>query len=265
MWSGLPGTSARRRAGRFHPAIPRDQAQLTQSGPTQDDISERSPNAHSGGAGRFVPELEHAAREGRRGTWHSAQPGRISPEEVTAARHPSTGSAVPRAVTGCHLFGSAEGAAVANHDPPSGSRGCGSGVAEANKWLTALRAPYRLSGAPFISSTVGAVADPEVIICRTNAEAFVQARVALDAGRRVALAGGAADLKALAGAALDLQAAGSKGHGSPGRVPGYGAPYVRRRASPSVGGHSCDRPCSRPLRSAFACFMRPSAPAVIRD
>lgn len=83
---------------------------------------------------------------------------------------------------------------------------------EANKWLTALRAPYRLSGAPFISSAVGRVPDPEVIICRTNAEAFLQARAALESGRRVALAGGATDLKALAGAAFDLQAAGTTSH-----------------------------------------------------
>ena len=83
---------------------------------------------------------------------------------------------------------------------------------EANKWLTTLRAPYRLSGASFISSAVGIVPDPEVILCRTNAEAFVQARAALEAGRRVALGGGAADLKALASAALDLQAAGATDH-----------------------------------------------------
>ncbi|MBV9445882.1 MAG: UvrD-helicase domain-containing protein [Streptosporangiaceae bacterium] len=79
---------------------------------------------------------------------------------------------------------------------------------EANKWLNTLAAPYRLSGTPLVESTVGTVADPQVVLCRTNAEALVQARGLLDAGRRVALAGGGGDIRSLAVAALDLQAAG---------------------------------------------------------
>jgi hypothetical protein len=85
---------------------------------------------------------------------------------------------------------------------------------EANKWLTALGAPYRLKGVRPQGSVVGDVANPEVIVCRTNAEAYIQARAAMDAGRRSALGGGAAsELKALAAAALDLQAAGRTGYG----------------------------------------------------
>jgi hypothetical protein len=104
---------------------------------------------------------------------------------------------------------------------------------EANKWLTTLRAPYRLSGASFISSAVGTVTDPQVVICRTNAEAFVQARAALQAGRRVALGGGAADLKALAGAALDLQAAGSTNYAELAAFRAWGAVqnYIRTDAA----------------------------------
>ena len=79
---------------------------------------------------------------------------------------------------------------------------------EANKWLDMLDAPYRLSGAPSMESTVGAVVNPQVVLCRTNAEALIQARGFLEAGRRVALAGGAEDIRSLAIAALDLQAAG---------------------------------------------------------
>jgi hypothetical protein len=83
---------------------------------------------------------------------------------------------------------------------------------EANKWLTALRAPFRLSGNPSAVSAVEPVTDPQVILCRTNAEAFLQARSAVEAGQRAALGSGAADLKHLAGAALDLRAAGQTNH-----------------------------------------------------
>jgi hypothetical protein len=89
----------------------------------------------------------------------------------------------------------------------------GPGIAtEANKWLGALGAPYRLAGVSE-ESAVGPVTDPQVIVCRTSAEAFAQARAAVDAGRKAALAGSsAADLKGPAQAALDLQAAGQTGH-----------------------------------------------------
>ncbi|HXL95704.1 MAG TPA: UvrD-helicase domain-containing protein [Streptosporangiaceae bacterium] len=79
---------------------------------------------------------------------------------------------------------------------------------EANKWLETLGAQLRLSGTPQITSTVGAVADPHAILCRTNAEAFLQARTAVDAGRRAALAGGGREIGMLAQAALELQATG---------------------------------------------------------
>ena len=79
---------------------------------------------------------------------------------------------------------------------------------EANKWLDMLDAPYRLSGTALLESTVGTVIDPQVVLCRTNAEALIQARAFLEAGRRVALAGGGGDIRSLAVAALDLQAAG---------------------------------------------------------
>jgi hypothetical protein len=83
---------------------------------------------------------------------------------------------------------------------------------EANKWLATLQAGYRLAGLPAIPSVVGTVNTPQVVVCRTNAEAFTQARAFLSAGRRTGFGGGARDLKYLAGAALDLQAAGRTNH-----------------------------------------------------
>jgi hypothetical protein len=85
-------------------------------------------------------------------------------------------------------------------------------AAEANKWLAALNARYRLAGLPAIPSVVGTVMLPQVVVCRTNAEAFTQVRAMLGSGRRTAFGGGAKDLKYLAGAALDLQAAGRTNH-----------------------------------------------------
>jgi hypothetical protein len=85
-------------------------------------------------------------------------------------------------------------------------------AAEANKWLEVLWARYRLAGLPSISSTVGPVSDPQVIMCRTNAEAFVQARAPLKTGRRVALKTATSDLRDLAGAAMDLQSGGRCSH-----------------------------------------------------
>src|ERR1700678_3126998 len=71
----------------------------------------------------------------------------------------------------------------------------GSAVAhEANNWLEVLGGPFLLSGSPQIASAVGPVDVPDAIVCRTNAEALVQARLALAAGRRVALAGGGAEV-----------------------------------------------------------------------
>ena len=81
-------------------------------------------------------------------------------------------------------------------------------AAEANQWLRCLGAQFQLSGTPRINSLVGAVADPNAILCRTNAEALEQARAALEAGRHVRLAGDGGDIRQLAHAALELQAAG---------------------------------------------------------
>jgi len=89
----------------------------------------------------------------------------------------------------------------------------GSAVAdEANKWLRVLGAPFMLAGDSRITSVIGPVDTPHAVVCRTNAEALLQARAALDAGRRVALAGGGQEVRQLAHAALELKASGRTAH-----------------------------------------------------
>jgi AAA domain/UvrD-like helicase C-terminal domain len=77
---------------------------------------------------------------------------------------------------------------------------------EANKWLTVLAAPLRLSGYDQIPSTVGPAADPDAILCRSNAGAMARVIEAAEKGRAVALVGGGGDIQRMARAALDLQA-----------------------------------------------------------
>lgn len=76
---------------------------------------------------------------------------------------------------------------------------------EANKWLAQIDTPLRLSGNPVKPSQLTSVARPDVVLCRTNAEAMRQVMSMLAAGLRVALAGGGAAIRGLAEAAADLQ------------------------------------------------------------
>ncbi|GAA4439674.1 UvrD-helicase domain-containing protein [Phytohabitans houttuyneae] len=76
---------------------------------------------------------------------------------------------------------------------------------EANKWLEILDAPLRLRGFEQIGSTIGPLAAPAAILCRTNAETVSQVMAAAKAGRRAALVGGGADIRRLAEAAIDLK------------------------------------------------------------
>lgn len=85
-------------------------------------------------------------------------------------------------------------------------------AAEANKWLSILGAQLRLRGFDRIRSTVGELALPDAILCRTNAEAVRQASAAIASGRRVALVGGGDDIRKLAEAAIDLQAGRGTAH-----------------------------------------------------
>lgn len=85
-------------------------------------------------------------------------------------------------------------------------------AAVANRVLGALDAPLRITGLDSIDSTVGPVPDPDVILCRTNATAVSTVLGMQQAGRRVALVGGATEVVAFARAALELQQKGWTPH-----------------------------------------------------
>jgi ATP-dependent exoDNAse (exonuclease V) beta subunit len=85
-------------------------------------------------------------------------------------------------------------------------------AAEANKWLQLLDAPLRLRGFDRISSTVGPVACPDAVLCRTNAEAVRQVLAGVDQARRVALVGGGEQIRRLAQAAISLKAGRGTDH-----------------------------------------------------
>ncbi|WP_267244394.1 UvrD-helicase domain-containing protein [Streptomyces sp. PR69] len=76
---------------------------------------------------------------------------------------------------------------------------------EANLWLRTIDAPLRLTGYDQCTSTVGPVAEPDAILCRTNAGAMGIVMEALATGRKTALVGGGGDIKRLAWAAEALQ------------------------------------------------------------
>ncbi|WP_329184633.1 UvrD-helicase domain-containing protein [Actinacidiphila glaucinigra] len=76
---------------------------------------------------------------------------------------------------------------------------------EANRWLAIADAPIRLEGTQTIPTEVGKVTQPDAVLCRSNIGAMAQIFRFLALGRRVALAGGGAALRALALAARDLQ------------------------------------------------------------
>jgi AAA domain len=78
-------------------------------------------------------------------------------------------------------------------------------AARANRWLDLLNAGTRVVGAPWLDSTVGPVTAPDAVLCRTNAGAIGATIRALDAGRKVHIAGGAAEISRLAEAADQLQ------------------------------------------------------------
>lgn len=75
---------------------------------------------------------------------------------------------------------------------------------EANKFLTVLDAPLRLTGFDKIASTVETLTEPKTVLCRTNAMVVQQALAAQEANRRPAIVGGASDIKRFAEAADKL-------------------------------------------------------------
>ncbi|WP_435108088.1 UvrD-helicase domain-containing protein [Nocardiopsis synnemataformans] len=77
---------------------------------------------------------------------------------------------------------------------------------EANTWLEQVGVSLRLSGSPTRESTLGPVAAPDAILCRTNAGAMGAAMKELAQGRTVALLGGAGGIRSMAEAAQALRA-----------------------------------------------------------
>lgn len=76
---------------------------------------------------------------------------------------------------------------------------------EANKWLAILGAEMRISGFDKVQSTVGPLARPDAILCRSNSACIKQVMSQMDQGRRVFLQGGADTVLSLAYAAKDLK------------------------------------------------------------
>lgn len=85
-------------------------------------------------------------------------------------------------------------------------------AAEANKWLDLLGADLRLRGFEKVRSSVEKVANPDAILCRTNAGAVSSIMLALDQGKRAALVGGGGQIRGLAEAAIQLQAGAGTSH-----------------------------------------------------
>ncbi|WP_329394071.1 AAA family ATPase [Streptomyces lydicus] len=88
-------------------------------------------------------------------------------------------------------------------------------AAEANRWLQIVDAPIRLTGSPSLHTELRGTRTSEAILCRTNAGAMVEVIRQLDAGHRVALAGGGASLSALARAAHALEHGRRAAHPEP--------------------------------------------------
>jgi ATP-dependent exoDNAse (exonuclease V) beta subunit len=83
---------------------------------------------------------------------------------------------------------------------------------EANRWLTVVDAPIRLTGDPRLATEVGEVKHPDAVLCRTNVGAVLEVMAQLAAGKKVALVGGGDALRSLALAARDLQAGRNTNH-----------------------------------------------------
>lgn len=83
---------------------------------------------------------------------------------------------------------------------------------EANKWLSILDSPLRLSGYDRINSAVDRVDEPDAVLCRSNSEAIAQIMGASARGRRAALVGGGQDIRRMAEAAVTLKAGAGTNH-----------------------------------------------------
>ena len=89
----------------------------------------------------------------------------------------------------------------------------GVAVAEqANRWLVHTGAPLRLSGFGGIDSKVDSLAQPDAILCRTNAGVIAAAMAEQSARRRVSITGGTAQIESFVKAAQKLMEGGEVEH-----------------------------------------------------
>jgi hypothetical protein len=75
---------------------------------------------------------------------------------------------------------------------------------EANLILSLLPTDLRVVGHEPVASVLGELTDPDVVLCRTNAEAIARMMIAQIAGRSAGLVGGTSAVEGLARAAKDL-------------------------------------------------------------
>ncbi|WP_282795152.1 UvrD-helicase domain-containing protein [Streptomyces sp. CC224B] len=111
----------------------------------------------------------------------------------------------------------------------------GPAIAEAaNAWLYVVGTALRLKGFERVESRLGPLADPDAVLCRTNAGAMEVVLDALAHGVRVALVGGGSDMKRLAEAAAALQAGHDTDHPELCGFPSWDA--VRQYAEEEADG-----------------------------
>jgi superfamily I DNA/RNA helicase len=77
---------------------------------------------------------------------------------------------------------------------------------EANVWLGVVGTDMRVIGSPHLNSTLGPIAAPDAILCRTNAGTIKQLIEAHTQDTKVHLVGDGTEMKMLAEAAIQLQA-----------------------------------------------------------
>jgi hypothetical protein len=89
----------------------------------------------------------------------------------------------------------------------------GQPIAEvANRWLRHAESPLRLTGHGPAKSRIGGIANPEVVLCRGNADAMTEVLAFLERGVAVALTGGGDAMLRIARAAEELKAGKRTSH-----------------------------------------------------
>lgn len=83
---------------------------------------------------------------------------------------------------------------------------------EANRWLSYLDAPLRLTGHGPPDSRLCEIKDPDAVLCRTNADVISQALLAQERGVKVGIVGGTNEIVEFAKAAEELKRDGKTSH-----------------------------------------------------